>query len=61
LKYLAQRAGVTLVPQTPERQAVEEEYARLRTLLEEAVEYYAYHLTQDQPESLPWIICSSVE
>jgi DNA primase len=47
LKYLAQRAGVTLVPQTPERQAVEEEYARLRTLLEEAVEYYAYHLTQD--------------
>ncbi|MEN6572558.1 MAG: DNA primase [Anaerolineaceae bacterium] len=47
LKYLAQRAGVTLVPQTPERQAAEEEYARLRTLLEEAAEYFAYHLVQD--------------
>lgn len=47
LKYLAQRAGVTLVPQTPERQAAEEEYARLRTLLEEAAEYFAYHLIQD--------------
>ncbi len=47
LKYLAQRAGVTLVPQTPERQAADEEYARLRTLLEEAAEYFAYHLIQD--------------
>jgi DNA primase len=47
LKYLAQRAGVTLVAQTPERQAAEEEFARLRTLLEEAAQYYAFHLTQD--------------
>ena len=47
LKYLAQRAGVTLVPQTPERQAAEEEYARLRTLLEEAASFYAHHLLQD--------------
>jgi len=46
LKFLAQRAGVTLVPQTPERQAVEEEYARLRTLLEEAAGFYAHHLLQ---------------
>ncbi len=47
LKYLAQRAGVTLVPQTPERQAAEEEYSHLRTLLEEAAAFYAYHLLQD--------------
>jgi DNA primase len=40
LKYLADRAGVTLVPQTPERQAAEEQYGRLRALLEEAASFY---------------------
>lgn len=52
LKYLAQRAGVTLVPQTPERQAAEEETSRLRTLLDEAAEFYAFHLVKD-PAGIP--------
>ena len=47
LKYLAQRAGVELVAQTPERHAAEEEYARLRALLEEAAAFYSFHLLQD--------------
>ncbi len=44
LKYLADRAGVTLVPQTPERQAAEEQYGRLRALLEEAGSFFHYLL-----------------
>ena len=44
LRYLADRAGVKLEPLTPERQAAEEEYDRLRDLLEEAVSFYHYHL-----------------
>jgi len=44
LKYLADRAGVTLVPQTPERQAAEEQYGRLRALLEEAGSFFHYSL-----------------
>jgi DNA primase len=44
LKYLAQKAGVVLEPPTPERQAEEEEHARLRALLEEAVNFYRHHL-----------------
>ena len=46
LRTLAQKAGVTLEALTPEKQQAEEEYARLRTLLEEAVTYYRHHLTQ---------------
>jgi DNA primase len=49
LKYLAQRAGVTLEAPTPERQAEEEEYARLRALLEEAVTFYRHHLLNTPP------------
>jgi len=44
LQYLAQKAGVELEPQTPERQAEDEEHARLRGLLEEAVLFYHHHL-----------------
>lgn len=47
LKYLADRAGVRLEPQTPERKEAEEQYERLRNLLEEAVQFYRYHLVQD--------------
>jgi DNA primase len=44
LRELAQRAGVELVPQTPERQAQYEEYDRLRELLDEAVTFYHHNL-----------------
>jgi DNA primase len=46
LHILAERAGVTLTPVTPEKQAEEDEHERLRTLLEEAVTFYRHHLTQ---------------
>ncbi len=46
LHMLAERAGVTLTPMTPQKQAEEDEHERLRTLLEEAVTFYRHHLTQ---------------
>ena len=46
LQYLAQRAGVELEPLTPEKQAADEQYERLRALLEEAVNFYRHHLLQ---------------
>jgi DNA primase len=46
LRYLAEKAGVRLEPLTPERQEQEEEHARLRSLLEEAVTFYRHQLTQ---------------
>ncbi|NPV75262.1 MAG: DNA primase [Anaerolineae bacterium] len=46
LQYLAQRAGVELEPVTPEKQAEDEQHERLRTLLEEAVNFYRHHLLQ---------------
>lgn len=46
LQYLAQRAGVELEPVTPEKQAEDEQYERLRALLEEAVNFYRHHLLQ---------------
>lgn len=46
LHVLAQRAGVTVTPVTPEKQAEEDEHERLRTLLEEAATFYHYHLMQ---------------
>ncbi len=49
LKYLAQKAGVVLEPPTPEKQAEEEEHARLRALLEEAVTFYRHHLLNTPP------------
>jgi DNA primase len=44
LRYLADRAGVKLEAQTPERQAAEEQYERLHTLLEEAASFYHLQL-----------------
>ena len=44
LKRLAERAGVTLETYTPERKAAEDEYERLRELLEEAVNFYQFQL-----------------
>jgi DNA primase len=44
LRYLAERAGVTLEAYTPERKAAEDQYDRLRDLLEEAVNFYQYQL-----------------
>ncbi len=49
LRYLAQKAGVTLEAPTPQRQAEVEEHERLRTLLEEAVTFYRHQLTQTPP------------
>ena len=46
LRYLAERAGVTLEAPSPQRQAEDEQYERLRTLLEEAVTFYRHQLTQ---------------
>lgn len=44
LRFLAERAGVTLTPLTPERKAEEDEYEALRELLEESVRFYHYQL-----------------
>jgi len=46
LEHLAQKAGVTLEPQTPEREAEDEHIQRLRGLLEEAVTFYRHYLIQ---------------
>lgn len=44
LRYLAEKAGVTLKPVTPQEQAAAEEHEALRALLEEAVTFYRHHL-----------------
>ena len=44
LRYLAEKAGVQLKPQTPEEQAVAEEHDQLRSLLEDAVTFYHHNL-----------------
>lgn len=44
LRYLAERAGVTLEAPSPRQQEQAEEYERLRSLLEEAVVYYRHQL-----------------
>lgn len=46
LRYLAEKAGVQLKPQTPEEQLAEEEHGLLRSLLEEAVVFYRHNLMQ---------------
>ncbi len=46
LRYLAGKAGVTLEAPSPERRQEEEQYDRLRGLLEEAVTFYRHQLTQ---------------
>jgi DNA primase len=49
LHFLADKAGVQLEVQTPQKQAEEEEFARLRGLLEEAVTFFRHHLLQSPP------------
>ncbi len=44
LKYLADKAGIQLKPQTPEEMVAEEEHAQLRIILEEAEKYYHHQL-----------------
>ncbi|MCX7977016.1 MAG: DNA primase [Bellilinea sp.] len=44
LRYLAERAGVTLEAPSPRQQEQAEEHERLRSLLEEAVVYYRHQL-----------------
>ncbi len=46
LRYLADRAGVVLEPLTPEKKAEEDQYDRLRELLESAVKLFQYHLLE---------------
>lgn len=46
LKYLAEKAGVTLTPMTPERREREDQYENLRRILEESVKYYQFQLTK---------------
>lgn len=45
LKYLADKAGIQLKPQTPEDLVAEEEHAQIRALLEEAAIYYQHQLS----------------
>src|SRR4030042_96959 len=44
LKYLAEKAGVQLKPQTPEEVVAEEEHDLLRSILEEAGKYFHHQL-----------------
>ena len=44
LKALADRAGIELKPKTPETRQAEEEYDRLRTLLEDVATFYRHQL-----------------
>jgi len=48
LRVLAQKAGVVLRRPTPQEQEKEEEYERLRILLEDAVTYYRHNLLNTQ-------------
>jgi DNA primase len=52
LKYLADRVGVELKPQSPEQQEQEEQYDRLGNLLEDAVVFYRHQLLQS-PQGKP--------
>jgi DNA primase len=44
LRFLAEKAGVTLKPPTPEEQVAAEEHAALRALLEDAATFYRHQL-----------------
>ena len=46
LKYLAEKAGVELHPQTEEQKAKDEQYDRLHQLLDEVVIFYRHQLLQ---------------
>jgi DNA primase len=48
LEYLAERAGVKLKPLTPQRAEENEKNAQLQKILDEAVVFYRYQLTQTE-------------
>ena len=48
LRVLADKAGIQLEVQTPEKQAEEEQFTRLRGLMEDAVTFFRYHLLQTE-------------
>lgn len=52
LRFLAEKAGVELTPLTEEQKEQDDQYDRLRQLLEEAVTFYRYQLLQT-PEGNP--------
>jgi len=49
LRFLAEKAGVELKPQTAEEQAAAEEFENLRLLLEEASTFYRHQLLNTPP------------
>ncbi len=49
LRFLAEKAGVELKPQTAEDQAAAEEFENLRLLLEEAATFYRHQLVSTPP------------
>ena len=49
LQYLADKAGIQLEAHTPEKQAEDEQYDRLRGLLEEATTFFRHALLQTAP------------
>jgi DNA primase len=57
LKYLADKAGVQLKPQTPEQVVAEEEHTQLRVILEEGVRYFQQqlHHTADGHAALDYL------
>ncbi len=57
LQHLAERAGVELRPRTPKDERREEEHARLRALLEDAVRFYQHNLlhTPDGAQALRYL------
>jgi len=58
LEFLANRAGVTLEAYRAEKPEEKEAHARLRTLLEEAVEFYRHQLLQSEvgKEALAYLL-----
>ncbi len=48
LRYLAERAGVEITPQSPEQEAQDEAHDRLRELLEAAATFFRHNLTQSE-------------
>ncbi len=58
LKYLAEKAGVQLKPQTPEELVAEEEHDQLRSILEDAAKYFHHQLrnTAEGQKALEYLI-----
>ncbi len=48
LHYLAEKAGITPEPVTPKKKEEDEYIEKLRSILEEAVIFFRYHLTQTE-------------